>query len=193
MTTASPLPTAAPPCETAAKTDPWQMQRALMAASDQPLPATPELNKGVVLYAALNLEELSETLKGLTSALNKVENAPAGLMAIAATLSQVATGMHESSLEVRAVLAQVPNDFRAPVQREDLREMADGTTDVTVTNSGFALSLGLDGARCYEEVGESNLSKINPDTGKIDKTPDGKWIKGRNYRAPNLDRVLFGD
>lgn len=174
-------------------TDPWQMQRALMAASDQHLPASPELNKGVVLYAALNLEELSETLKGLTSALNKVEDAPAGLGAIAALLGKVSTDMHLASVQARSVLEQVPNDFRAPVQREDLREMADGTTDVTVTNSGFALSLGLDGARCYEEVAQSNLSKANPDTGKIDKTPDGKWIKGRNYRGPDLDRVIFGD
>ncbi len=175
------------------KTDPWHVQRALMQASDQHLPARPELNKGVVLYAALNLEELAETLKGLTSALSKVAGGPAELAAITALLQQTTTAMHENSVAIRAQLAAVPNDFTAPVSREDLLEMADGTTDVTVTNSGFALSLGLDGSACYEEVGLSNLSKANPDTGKIDKTADGKWIKGRDYRAPNLARVVFGE
>ncbi len=178
---------------TSPKTDPWQLQRALMEASGQHLPSTPELNKGVMLYAALNMEELAETLKGLTSALQKVENAPAGLPAIAQLLQTAAQQMHEGSVGVRALLADVPNEFQAPVSREDLLEMADGTTDVTVTNSGFALSLGLDGSRCYEEVGVSNLSKANPDTGKIDKTPDGKWIKGRDYKAPNLAKVVFGE
>lgn len=70
--------------------------------------------------------------------------------------------------------------------------MADGTTDLMVTNAGFALALGLPGAALYEEVASSNLTKKNPQTGVIDKTPDGKWIKGAKYREPNIDKVLFG-
>lgn len=173
--------------------DPWAMQRALMAASSQNLPDTPELNKGVLLYAALNLEELSEMLRGLTSALSKVADAPAGILAVADMLGRVTREMHETSVEVREVLkTTVPDDFKAPVDDADLIEMADGTTDVTVVNCGFSLALGLDGAACYDEVGGSNLSKANPDTGVIDKTPDGKWIKGRNYRAPDLAKVVLG-
>ena len=42
----------------------------------------------------------------------------------------------------------------------------------------------------YVEVQTSNWSKTNPNTGVIDKTPDGKWIKGVNYRPPNLTAVL---
>jgi predicted HAD superfamily Cof-like phosphohydrolase len=174
------------------KTDPWAMQRALMAASGQNLPSSPELNKGVILYAALNLEEMAETLQGLCSALSKVQPL-AELPAITELLADVHTRMLAASKSTRALLATVPDDFRAPLSEEDLLEMVDGTTDTTVTNCGFAASLGVDGATCYREVGGSNLSKANPDTGVIDKTADGKWIKGRNYRAPNLRNVLFGD
>jgi len=173
--------------------DPWHMQRTLMAASGQSLPAQPELNRDVLLYAALNMEELSETIFGLVRALDKLEQPMPAIKGIATQLAHAAEGMLQGSGSVRELLAQVPADFKAPVSEEDLMEMADGTTDVTVTNSGFALALGLDGGACYNEVAGSNLSKINPDTGVIDKTPDGKWIKGRNYRAPNLRKVVLKD
>ena len=69
--------------------------------------------------------------------------------------------------------------------------MTDGTTDLMVTNSGFALSLGLDGGACYNDVAGSNLSKRNDD-GVIDKKPDGKWIKNqKNYREPDLRAVIW--
>jgi len=181
------------PCATPVKAvDPWQMQRTLMAASSQSLPAKPEINRDVMLYAALNLEELSEMVNGLANALGKLAEGPAEVTEVGKVLKQASTEMHEHSLVVRGLLSQVPATFSAPVDAEDLVEMADGTTDVTVVNSGFALALGLDGAACYDEVAGSNLSKINPDTGVIDKTPDGKWIKGRDYRAPNLSKVVLG-
>jgi hypothetical protein len=66
----------------------------------------------------------------------------------------------------------------------------DGTTDVAVVNCGFALACGLPGSDGYREVALSNISKRNPDTGMIDKTADGKWIKGAEYRAPDLLGVL---
>lgn len=170
-------------------TDPWALQRTLMSASGQHLPASPELNKGVILYAALNLEELSETLKGLCSALEVVIDVPE-LGAIQDVLNAVRERMFHASRATRELLANVPNEFRAPLASTDLLEMADGTSDTAVTNCGFALSLGIDGAACYREVVGSNLSKANPATGVIDKKPDGKWIKGPNFREPDLAKVL---
>lgn len=184
-----------------APVDPWAMQRTLMEASDQHLPATPELNKGVILYQALNLEEGAETLSGLVKALLRLrENAEAlglgehrgDLHDMALRLDRARLHMADASLAVRRCLAEIPDDFRAELTKDEIIEMADGTTDLMVTNAGFALSLGLDGAACYNEVAGSNLSKRNPDDGKIHKTPDGKWIKDpRTYRAPNLASVVF--
>lgn len=158
----------------------------------------PELNKGVILYAALNLEESSETIVGIAKAMARLLEAnsaglPAGFSTIRAGLFEIAEAMHVRSVAIRKQLETVPNDFRADLTREEVKEIADGTTDLMVTNSGFANSLGINGAACYEEVQGSNLSKRNPDTGMIDKKPDGKWIKGHDYREPDLFRVIFGE
>lgn len=176
--------------------DPWAMQRTLMQASGQPLPAQPQLNNGVVLYAALNLEEGAEILRGLVKALQRLSQMPheplgQSFAALSHQLSQAAGAMQEHSLAVRNLLKGIEGGFERELSAEEVIEMADGTTDLTVTNCGFALSLGLDGAACYREVADSNLSKRNPDTGRIDKTPDGKWIKGRNYREPDLTSVIW--
>jgi hypothetical protein len=172
--------------------DPWAMQHALMAASDQHLPEQYELHPGVLLYAALNLEELAESLHGVQSALAKAPGQASHTLALATLFKESAEMMTQHSRAIRALLEQVPASTVWPMEKSDLREMADGATDLTVTNSGFTLALGLPGPALYEEVASSNLSKKNPETGKIDKLPDGKWIKGVEYRKPDIDKVLFG-
>jgi hypothetical protein len=176
------------------KTDPWEMQQLLMSSSAQHLPSTPELNKGVLLYAALNLEESAETICALVSALSKLTTTHpngANLSVIAEHLHMACSMMAKCSISVRAEIGLLPTDFRSEIDDDDLIEMADGTTDLAVTNAGFSLALGIDGAACYVEVASSNLSKRNPDTTVIDKTIDGKWIKGRNYRKPDLKKIVL--
>jgi hypothetical protein len=182
--------------------DPWAMQRDLMAASNQTLPAAPELNRGGLLYGALILEEASETLSAVSQATAASELSAilaaqgprvAALSVVAAEFQDIASKMHEASLRIRGLLETLPVSLRIELSRKLAIEIADGTTDIAVVNSGFALSSGIDGPGCYQDVAGSNLSKKNPDTGKIDKTADGKWIKGRNYRAPNLEAVLYPD
>lgn len=180
--------------------DPWAMQQVLMAASDQHMPAAPQLHGGVMLYAALNLEENSEILDGLTKALTRITSEGQAnaatiekLSRINALLQEAGALMKQNSLDIRAELKTFPTDYRAELSRPEVKEMADGTTDLTVTNSGFALSLGVSGPKCYLNVAGSNLSKRNPETGRIDKTPDGKWIKGVAYFEPSLEQVIYGD
>jgi predicted HAD superfamily Cof-like phosphohydrolase len=170
--------------------DPWEIQRTLMEASAQPLPEEPQINKGVLLYGALILEEGSETMAGLYKAMAEIPGASKHLESIRKHFEAIAQEMHQRSIEIREELKAVPNDFTAAVSAGPLRELADGTTDVAVVNSGFSLALGLDGAALYREVNGSNLSKRNPATGKIDKTPDGKWIKGPDYYEPDVMKVV---
>lgn len=178
--------------------NPWEVQTVLMTASDQIMAPAPEMNHGVLLYAALNLEEGREILAGLTKTLNRLvasgahDNVIAPLQAISASLTEADRVMKQNSLAVREQLKVLPKDFRAEMTEAEVIEVTDGTMDLTVTNSGLAVSFGLDGAACYAEVAQSNLSKRNPDTGVIDKTADGKWIKGRDYREPNLHPIIFG-
>jgi hypothetical protein len=196
MTTPS---TAVPNAPANAPVDPWAMQRSLLKASSQTLPEAPELNRDVMLYGALIIEEVSETMAvtGLAAAAALAE--PVGLddaqalilKTVSTEFEAIAAEMHEASLRIRALLEKLPPGFKAPLAREHAIEMGDGTTDIAVVNCGYVLAMGVDGSSCYGEVGGSNLSKVNPDTGVIDKTPDGKWIKGRNYRKPDLASVIY--
>lgn len=42
----------------------------------------------------------------------------------------------------------------------------------------------------FELVHQSNMSKVNPETGKPDRREDGKVLKGPNYVAPNMTPVV---
>lgn len=42
----------------------------------------------------------------------------------------------------------------------------------------------------YELVHESNMSKVNPETGKPDRREDGKILKGPNYKVPDMTRAV---
>lgn len=171
--------------------DVWAMQHTLMAASGQTMPQHPQLNNGVILYSALNLEEGSEVLDGLVKALVRLsgDGAPeAAMLASMASELQVAmTTMKQASRNVRAVLKDMPKGWNAPLERDELKEIVDGNIDLMVTNSGLSLSIGIDGGACYEDVAGSNLSKRNPDDGTIHVDASGKWIKDpRTFREPTL-------
>lgn len=171
--------------------DPWALQADLMRASGQDMPPLPELNRGSLMYAALILEECGETLDGIVAALRDLPAAHehSQVQDVRRILSDVSHTMQHRALAVRALLEDCP-EFRLALGPAHALEIFDGHEDLTVVNCGFGLSCGLPCVPGYAEVGASNLSKVNPDTGVIDKTPDGKWIKGRNYRKPDLARVL---
>lgn len=185
-----------------AKVDPWQMQRDLMAASGQALPSFPTLSNDVLLYAALNMEEMAETFQALAepmrhTLLNRECNANfhngdsrdiSAFVMVQTIIRNQAESLDESSKRIRKFLQEFK--ITSPLSTVEAAEILDGITDLAVVNAGFALAAGLPGARAYLEVAGSNLSKTNPNTGVIDKTPDGKWIKGANYFQPDLIAVL---
>lgn len=177
-------------------TDPWDMQRDLMAASGQNLPPRPTFDKGVLLYAALLMEELGETLVGLQKASQRIAlrtDVPDAerftLKTVHGLLTYNADMLQAESMNLRQIIKGLTRGYA--LLASEATEILDGTTDVAVVNAGFALACGLPGAAAYQEVACSNLSKANPATGVIDKTVDGKWIKGSQYFEPDLAKVLF--
>lgn len=177
--------------------DPWRMQAELMQISGQRIPQAPTLTKHGLMYAALVMEELGETLRAISLPLLELmpDDAmpPKELEPLAITASclvQSAGELKAYSERIRAELGSVSDDWSVGLTRAEALEIFDGTTDIAVVNSGLALAFGLPGPQGYRAVGVSNLSKRNPDTGVIDKTPDGKWIKGRDYQVPDLGAVL---
>jgi hypothetical protein len=173
--------------------DPWALQKELMTASGQHIPTDGYfINNGSVLYIALTLEEVAETVEAMLDVMAKDVRAHAGgsLDQAYSELYRVRNLMQVASRSIRKSLESM-EQFELPMTIEQARPVADGVTDVVVVTAGLTLSCGFPGAACYMEVVGSNLSKRNPATGKIDKTPDGKWIKGSDYAEPNLDQVLM--
>jgi hypothetical protein len=93
---------------------------------------------------------------------------------------------------LRQIVAMHPEAVGAsiPISPTLARELLDGTTDTMVVVAGMSITAGLPGPTAYVEVVGSNLSKANPDSGKIDLDLSGKWIKGRDFVKPDLTKVL---
>lgn len=177
--------------------DPWRLQRALMVVSDQKIGKGAQLNPTSYLYIGLCLEELAELIRAVGDAVSRELGDNPGrqfpgnpLLIIQQALSKVVPPMELASLTIRRATERLPEDGAIVLTRTDAIEISDGTTDLAVTNAGFAIASGLPGADLYAEVQASNLSKVDPATGKIEKTTDGKWIKGPNYRKPNISYTL---
>jgi predicted HAD superfamily Cof-like phosphohydrolase len=67
-----------------------------------------------------------------------------------------------------------------------LTEAIDGAVDVIVVCIGFLLSLGISPEQAWAQVSGSNMSKVDPFTGKVIKREDGKVLKPASYRKPEL-------
>ena len=171
---------------------PWGYQRKLMRISGQEMPTHPRLTKTSILYGALMLEELGEMFLGLAKAIEEGSSGRTStLFSIAKKYAHIAIVLHNASIEIRDALkdcSEDPNEIYLAF--DTAKEMLDGAIDLVVVTCGFTISTGLPDMDAYVEVVTSNLSKANPLTGMIDKTPDGKWIKGVEYKEPNLDPIL---
>lgn len=178
--------------------DIWDLQRKLMTISDQQTPATPHLTDSGLLYYALTMEELSEQGTYLARVLDRRieqlqrERGPVFTRDAHAAVAMIAASarvMASSAVNIRAGVAKLTG-LKLPLTRVEARHLLDDLTDQAVTVAGGSVAMGLPGAAGYREVQRSNFSKANPSTGRIDKEPSGKWIKGINYRDPDLDAVL---
>ena len=75
------------------------------------------------------------------------------------------------------------------MQRKDLLEVADALTDILYVTYGAGHSFGIDLDQCFNEVQNSNMSKLGKD-GKPIYNESGKVMKGPNYFKPNLKKFI---
>lgn len=175
--------------------NPWATQRMLMHISGQQLPEKIVVTPGSIMYLALIMEELAETIDPVMACMRRswrlepAGSAPSDQLDIWHDLTRLAADLDTQSKKVRSVCARM-NDFTAYANVKEATDIADGCTDLAVVVCGAALASGVPGAACFAEVGQSNLSKANPITGMIDRDASGKWVKGHAYRAPDLLSVL---
>ena len=75
------------------------------------------------------------------------------------------------------------------LQDENLLEVADALTDILYVTYGAGHAFGIDLDKCFEEVQNSNMSKLGED-GKPIYNEAGKVMKGPNYFKPDLSKYL---
>ena len=75
------------------------------------------------------------------------------------------------------------------MQDENLLEVADALTDILYVTYGAGHAFGIDLDKCFDEVQNSNMSKLGDD-GKPIYNETGKVMKGPNYFKPDLSKYL---
>ena len=80
-------------------------------------------------------------------------------------------------------------ELKKAVKDNDISEVADALTDIlyVVYGAGHAFGINLD--KCFNEVQESNMSKLD-ENGKPIYNEHGKVMKGPKYFKPDLSKFL---
>ena len=80
-------------------------------------------------------------------------------------------------------------EFKDALEKKDIKEVADSLTDILYVTYGAGHSFGIDLDKCFEEVQNSNMSKLGLD-GKPIYNEKGKVMKGPNYFEPDLKKFV---
>ena len=75
------------------------------------------------------------------------------------------------------------------MKEKDLTEVADALTDILYVTYGAGHAFGIDLDKCFDEVQNSNMSKLGED-GKPIYNEAGKVMKGPNYFKTDLSKFL---
>ena len=75
------------------------------------------------------------------------------------------------------------------MKKKDLLEVADALTDILYVTYGAGHAFGIDLDKCFEEVQNSNMSKLDQN-GKPIYNESGKVMKGPNYFKPDLSKFV---
>ena len=75
------------------------------------------------------------------------------------------------------------------MNNNDLLEVADALTDILYVTYGAGHAFGIDLDKCFEEVQNSNMSKLD-ENGKPIYNVSGKVMKGPNYFKPDLSKFV---
>ena len=80
-------------------------------------------------------------------------------------------------------------ELKEAMDNKDIKEVADALTDILYVTYGAGHSFGVNLDKCFEEVQNSNMSKLGSD-GKPIYNEAGKVMKGPNYFKPDLSKFL---
>ena len=80
-------------------------------------------------------------------------------------------------------------ELKKAIEDNDILEVADALTDILYVAYGAGHAFGINLDKCFNEVQESNMSKLDSN-GKPIYNESGKVMKGPNYFKPNLSKFL---
>ncbi len=80
-------------------------------------------------------------------------------------------------------------EFKEAIKNNDLKEATDALTDILYVTYGAGHAFGINLDKCFDEVQESNMSKLG-DNGKPIYNDEGKVMKGPKYFKPDLNKFL---
>ena len=93
-----------------------------------------------------------------------------------------------NSLRISLIKEEL-EELKQAIESNDLLEVADALTDILYVTYGAGHSFGINLDNCFNEVQQSNMSKLGKD-GKPIYNETGKVMKGPNYFKPNLEKFL---
>ena len=82
------------------------------------------------------------------------------------------------------------NELTEAMKNKDLLEVADALTDILYVTYGAGHAFGIDLDKCFDEVQNSNMSKLD-NNGKPIYNDSGKVMKGPNYFKPDLSKYIY--
>jgi predicted HAD superfamily Cof-like phosphohydrolase len=81
------------------------------------------------------------------------------------------------------------DELKEAMDNKDLLEVADALTDILYVTYGAGHAFGIDLDKCFEEVQNSNMSKLGKN-GKPIFNESGKVMKGPKYFKPDLTKFI---
>mgnify|MGYP001397835550 CR=1 FL=1 len=80
-------------------------------------------------------------------------------------------------------------ELKEAIRNNDIKEVADALTDILYVTYGAGHAFGINLDKCFEEVQNSNMSKLGLD-GRPIYNESGKVMKGPNYYKPDLTKFI---
>ena len=87
------------------------------------------------------------------------------------------------------LISEELSELKEAINNHDIKEVADALTDILYVTYGAGHAFGINLDKCFEEVQNSNMSKLGED-GKPIYNDKGKVMKGPNYFKPNLNKFV---
>jgi len=80
-------------------------------------------------------------------------------------------------------------ELQQAMHENNILEVADALTDILYVTYGAGHAFGINLDKCFNEVQESNMSKLG-ENGKPIYNENGKVMKGPNYFKPELSKFI---